>query len=184
MNLVEEKNRKELLIQFGFSQEFLEAIDAIKSIDKSLSYVMNYPEGAYYYLPTIANYSIYRGYKVVPICDSGQGDSFYTFLFNDTEQKIIYNEIERDEVYANFGLNTNALIASILIEYYDLMDDEEVEDRVSVVERISEIGFKLGVDKEITSNFMQRVFDAEDYNEDRFSHSRKWFGENIVPLLK
>lgn len=183
MNLIEEHQRKEVLAQFGFDQRFISAVDNPKNVDHGLSYVINYPEGAYHYLPIIKNYEIYRGYNVLPICDSGQGDSFYTLLFNDSEQKIIYNEIEHDKIYANFGMNTHALIITLLIEYYDLMDDDEVEDRAVVLENLSQLGAKLGVEKKVVMNAMKRIFVSEDQEEDRFTHSRKWFELNIYPLL-
>lgn len=184
MNLIEERRRKEILLQFGFYESFLDVVDDVESIDYKLSYVMNYPEGAYYYLPTIENYSIYKGYNVVPICDSGQGDSFYTLLFNDSYRKIIYNEIEQDEIYADFGLNIDALIAKVLIGYYELMDEDEVLDREMTLRKIKELGEKLGIEEEAISNVIKRVFISEDDNEDRFFNSRNWFDKNIKPLLK
>ncbi len=183
MNLIEETRRKEVLTHFGFSKSFLDAIDTIRLIDHNLSYVINYPEGAYYYLPTIKNYSIYDRYNVVPICDSGQGDSFYILLFNDSEHKIVYNEVERDEIYVNFGLSIHAFIARVLIEYYDLMEDEDVEDRDSVLKKMGKLGLALGMENNSLTKVMERIFKAEDNGEDRFSNSRKWFNENIQSLL-
>ncbi|MGJ8685754.1 MAG: hypothetical protein ACSHWW_14075 [Nonlabens sp.] len=184
MNLIEDSKRKEVLLQFGIPRVFLDAIDNIKTIDSKLTSCINYPKGAYYYLPKIANYSIYKGYNVVPICDSGQGDSFYLLLYNNTEQKIIYNEIEQDEIYANFGLNINAVITTILIEFYALMDDEEVEDRNKVLKKIADLGYELCVERKYSIKTMERIFQAEDNDEDRYNNSRKWFDKNILPLLK
>lgn len=76
------------------------------------------------------------------------------------------------------------MIARILIEYYELIDDEDIEDRIDVIEKLSKLGFKLGIEKELTSKVIKRLFDAEDNEEDRFTNSQIWFDKNIQPLLK
>ncbi len=184
MKLVEENKRRQVLLKFGFKQCFIDVLDRIEKEDHLLRILINYPKGAYYYLPTIKDYTIYKGYQVVPICDSGQGDSFYVLLFNDHDQKIIYSEIEQDKVYVNYKININAFIVSILIEYYDLMDDEEIEDRNQVIEKLLEFGTLLGINKELVSRVMNRIFKADDNGENRFIDSQKTLEEYILPCLE
>lgn len=184
MKLIEENKRRQVLLKFGFEQSFINVLDRIEKEDHLLGTLINYPKGAYYYLPTIKGYTIYKGYQVVPICDSGQGDSFYVLLFNGHDQKIIYSEIEQDKVYVNYKTNINAFKVCILIEYYDLMDDEEIEDRNQVMEKLLEFGTLLGINKKIVSKVMNRIFKADDNGEDRFLNSQKTLEKFILPFLE
>ena len=184
MKLIKESERKKVLLAFGFSTTFLDAIDNMDSIDELFSNNISFPKGAYHYLPSLKNYSIYKGYNIVPICDVGQGDSFYTLLFNDHEQKIIYSEIEQDKVYVDYGLNYQAFIVKELIHYYDLLDDEEAKNREEVIEKIRNLGVQLGMDKTIVVQAIQRVFQAEDENENRFTSDQNWFEQHILPLVQ
>lgn len=71
MILIPKEDRINRLLENGIPKGFLEKIGEIKELEFSVEK----PEGAYYYIPTIANYEIIKGCEITPIYDCGE--SFY-----------------------------------------------------------------------------------------------------------
>ncbi len=184
MKLVPSEKRIEKLLEAGFDPTFLETIDHSSQIDFNLQSVITFPEGAYYYLPTISEYAIFEGYEVIPIGDVSQGDSFFTLLSNNLEQKIIYSEIEQDEIYLNFGMNFKLFSAHLLINYYELMDDIHFEQPEVALNIIAEMGEILGLDKSLAYQIGKTTLDTDLSVENRFNANSDWFERKIGELVR
>ncbi|GAA4113354.1 hypothetical protein GCM10022393_12290 [Aquimarina addita] len=117
--LIPKEERIHELLKFGAPRLFVENIGKIPELEFRIEPV----EGAYFYLPTISNYEILKGFTILPIYD--EGESFYVLAYTNTIQKIIHFELENDKVYDDYKLNWNLLLMDILIQYFeDTIDDE------------------------------------------------------------
>ncbi len=97
MKLIPKEERKEKLLQFGAPKPFVDNIGNIEELE----FRVEKTDGAYFYLPTIANYKILKGLNIIPIYD--EGESFRVFGYTDTIHKIFHFELENDEIYNDYG---------------------------------------------------------------------------------
>ncbi|MFP3836023.1 hypothetical protein, partial [Chryseobacterium sp. SIMBA_028] len=67
-SIIPKENRVKELLNFGISEVFVRNIGNIPE----LKYRIEDVEGAYFYLPTILNYKILNGKRIVPIFDCGE----------------------------------------------------------------------------------------------------------------
>jgi hypothetical protein len=159
--LIPIEERISQLRKFGANKNFVKNIGNIEELEFSVEKV----DSAYFYLPTIANYSILQGLQIIPIYN--ECDSFYVFGYNDTVQKIFYFELENDEIYKDYGTNWNLLLLDILFQYFE----DEIE-RDLTIETFQKVGDKLGFQK---SETLYKLLDipVELYNV-KYEELDKW----------
>jgi len=150
--LISKENRKELLIKFGAPELFIENIGKIEELQFRLEEV----DGAYFYFPTISNYEILQGFNVIPIYD--EGERFRAFVYNDSTEKIIYFELEQDEIYVDYGRNWELLLMDIMIEYFGDSIEKEPE-----IGQFRKVGDKIGFNK-ADKLFRLLNIPVEEYN--------------------
>jgi hypothetical protein len=161
MNLISLEKRTIELRKFSIPERFLENIGNIEQ----LKFRLKNPDSAYFYFPKIANYQILKDLNVIPIYNCGE--TFYVLTYNQDLKRIIKFELERDEIYKNYGLNWNLLLLDIMIDYFD----SEIEDELSLKE-FQSVGEKLGFmqSKEL---YTLRNLSIEEYNA-KFSDDKNW----------
>ena len=116
------ENRVHKLKAAGVPDQFLLALEHLKEFG-DLQFVLQPPEAAYFYLPSICDsYVCLSGWEVTPVCDGSNGDVFYVLLSTDRESKFAYFELENDEIYGDFGGNFLGLLAHLLIEFYEFSE--------------------------------------------------------------
>ncbi|MNK47924.1 hypothetical protein D3C87_667480 [compost metagenome] len=149
--IAKEERIKELL-NFGLSKVFLENIGNIPE----LKYRIENVDGAYFYLPTILNYKILHGKRIVPIFDCGE--SFTVLLIDSEIEQIIEFELENDQVYKDYGNSVDLMLMDIMIDYFDDHFDDEID-----LEKYISIGSRIGFDKS-ADLFHLRNLPIHDYN--------------------
>lgn len=168
--IVTKENRVKELLDFGLPKVFLENIGNIPE----LKYRVEDVDGAYFYLPTILNYKILSGKKVIPIFDCGES---FTMLISDNEIGHIINfELENDEVYEDYGTNIDLMLMDIMIDYFDDHPDDEID-----LENYISVGLKIGFEKS-EELFQLRNLSIEDYNS-KSENTATWRTE-IAKTLK
>ncbi len=186
MKLIERAHSQTKLIKAGVPSVFFKLLDNIEDFPEV---DIKKPDGAYLHIPTMQQYEIFEDFSVAPLCDIGDGDSFLVYLFNNDIQKFAYCAIEADELYEDYGMNVQAMLANLLIDTYDFLseelfeegvEDEEITDTLSY---IAEIGERLGLNKTISTNITQRLYKADTEDEDRFEGEDDWIKTNIHSLL-
>ncbi|MDM1067120.1 hypothetical protein HXZ88_16060 [Myroides odoratimimus] len=85
--------------------------------------------------------------------------SFTVLLQENDDERIVYFELECDEIYRDYGTNVELLLMDIMIEYYD----DTVEDGVSLEDFI-QVGNKIGFAKS-EELYRLRNLSVEEYNE-------------------
>ena len=169
MELVSQDKRPSKLLEQGIPLKFLESIGRVKE----LKFQVEPPEGAYHYFPSISNYEILKDCKVTPIFD--QGESFWAVANTDDQARIIHFELEKDEVYQDFGLNWNLLLLEIMIDYYDFAIIDEI-----TLEEFESVGNQIGFEQS-RELFHLRNLSVEDYNS-KFKDDKKWRAEIALEL--
>ncbi|ALU26727.1 MULTISPECIES: hypothetical protein [Myroides] len=151
--IVAKESRVKRLQDFGLPQVFIENIGNIEELE----FRVESEDSAYYYLPSILNYDILVGKEVTPIFCCGV--SFTVLLQENDDERIVYFELECDEIYRDYGTNVELLLMDIMIEYYD----DTVEDGVSLEDFI-QVGNKIGFAKS-EELYRLRNLSVEEYNE-------------------
>ena len=149
--IAKEKRIKELL-NFGLPKVFLENIGNIPELKHRIEDV----EGAYFYLPTILNYKILNGKRIVPIFDCGE--SFTVLIVDNETERIIKFELENDKVYKNYEKNVDLMLMDIMIDYFDDNIDNEID-----LEKYISVGTRIGFEKS-EKLFDLRNLSIDDYN--------------------
>lgn len=187
MKIIEDAHRITKLIKAGVPSRFFTVLDEAEDYPE---FDIKHPEGAYYYLPTMHQYEIFEGYSVVPVCDIGEGDSFLIYLFNDNDQKFIYCAIESDEILEDYGLNVNIMFSNLLIDCYDFLMDELFDSEETSKEETSEtldhlvvIGNDLGLEQSHSQQIIERLYKADQEEEDRYEQEENWIKENIHSIF-
>ncbi len=143
--IINSEERREKLLEKGVPKGFLDALDE-PSKYPSFEFIAKYPEGFYFYGPSIASkYDCLKGYDILPICEGCNSDIYYICLISGSSFRVVHFELENDQIYDDYGQNFGALICDFLIQYYELADDLPVEV-------LAEVGVKLGF-KEATLLF-------------------------------
>ncbi|MDN5477842.1 MAG: hypothetical protein L0G39_12975 [Chryseobacterium sp.] len=151
-NIIPKGNRVKELLNFGIPEVFVGNIGSIPE----LKYRIEDVEGAYFYLPTILNYKILNGKRIVPIFDCGES---FTVLITDNEgEKIIEFELENDQVYKDYGTNVDLMLMDIMIDYYD----DHIDDGIDLEKYVS-VGSRIGFNKS-EDLFHLRNLPIDDYN--------------------
>lgn len=117
--LTPKEERQSKLLKYGIPQQFLNNIGEIDELDYSLQK----PEGAYFYFPTMTEYTIFTDVEVTPIFDCGE--NFYALFEKDNGSEIVEFELENDEIYTHYGLNWNLLILDVMWDYFDFAIEED-----------------------------------------------------------
>ena len=128
------------------------------------------------YLPDIENdYSILNGFDITPIFDGSNGDTFWVLLSNENESKFVHFELEADEIYDDYGSSFNKLLANLVIDLYENMDDLESEELVG---KVKSLGFEKAKD------FIESIRSADE-KELRMTteDDEKWRKENIPMFI-
>ncbi|WP_103867457.1 hypothetical protein [Aquimarina sp. I32.4] len=159
--LIPQEDRIARLIKFGAPKLFIENIGKIPELEFRIEDV----EGAYYYLPTISNYEVLKGFNVIPIYD--EGESFYVVIYNAKTTKIIHFELENDEIYHDYNQNWCLLLMDIMIQYYE----DVIDDGIEVINFIN-------VAKKIDFHKAEKLFNLldipiEEYNI-KYNEKEKW----------
>lgn len=162
--IVSKENRLSELLNFGFPKEFLENIGKIPE----LAYRVQDTEGAYYYLPTILNYEILKSKNIVPIY--GSGESFCVLISDNESRKIIWFELECDEIYRDYRDNWELLLMDIMIEYFDDTIDNEIG-----IEQFQSVANKIGFSKS-EALFRLRNLPIDEYNS-KYEEMEEWRNE-------
>ncbi|WP_289663804.1 hypothetical protein [Flavobacterium panacagri] len=168
--IISKENRKNALLNFGFPKEFIENIGKIPE----LAYRVQDAEGAYFYLPTILNYTILNGKRIIPIY--GSGESFWVLIDDNESQKIIKFELECDQIYIDYGNNWELLLMDIMIEYFD----DHIDDEISI-EKFQLVANKIGFSK-AQALFKLRNLSIDEYNA-KYEDMELWRNE-IAQELK
>ncbi len=137
--IISKEERVKELLDFGFPKVFIENIGDIPE----LQYRVGNTDGAYFYLPTLLNYKILRGKKIVPVFDCGE--SFTVLIIDHESEHIIKFELENDEIYIDYEKNVDLLLMDIMIDYFDDHIDDEI-DLDHYISTGSKIGFKKSED--------------------------------------
>ncbi len=161
MNLVSRENRDKELLKYSIPKNFLENIGEIES----LKFQVEKPESLYSQLPYISNYKIIKDKTIIPIFE--RGESFYVLTIDELISRIIYFELENDEVYRDYGMNWELLLLDIMIDYFDFAVDDEL-----MIDEFVEIGNMLGFSKS-KELFELRNLSIEDYNK-KFENDKNW----------
>lgn len=120
--LTNPENRIAKLKAAGVSDQFLQALEDLHEFG-DLKYVIQPPEAAYFYLPSVCDsYGCLSGSEVTPVFEGSNGDVFYVLLSTNRESKFVYFELENDEIYGDFGSNFLGLLAHLLIEFYEFSE--------------------------------------------------------------
>ena len=170
MNLTTKENRVGRLLENGIPKNFVENIGEIEE----LKYSVEKTDGAYFYIPIISNYEIIIGHEITPIYDCG--DSFCVLAIKDNTKRIIYFELENDEIYRDYGLNWALVLLDIMIDYFDFAIDDGM-----TIQEFEAVGEKIGFGKS-KELFLLRNLSTEEYNAN-FSDDEKWRQE-IAEKLK
>ena len=162
--LIPIEERISQLRKFGANKNFVKNIGNIEELEFRVEKV----DSAYFYLPTIANYTILEGLQIIPIYN--EGESFYVFGYNDTVQKIFYFALENDEIYKDYGTNWNLLLLDILFQYFE----DEIERNLTI-ETFKKVGDQLGFHE---SEMLYKLLDipVDAYNE-KYEELDKWKNE-------
>jgi len=161
VSLVSKERRKELLVQFGAPPIFIENIGHIDELKFRLEDI----EGSYFYLPKISNYKILQGLNIIPIYD--EGDSFRVFAYNDAVRKIIYFELENDQVYKNYDTNWALLLFDIMFQYFN----DDIENGLTI-EKFTHVGEQIGF-KKSASLFRLLDIPLDEFNK-KYNKVEKW----------
>ena len=161
MKLITVENRVSKLLKFGAPKIFIENIGKVEELDFQVEDV----EMAYFYLPQISNYKIIKDFSLIPIFCSGE--TFYVYAYNDQIEKIIYFELENDQIYTNYEQNWNLLLMDIMIQYFE----SEIDDGIEVIE-FKNVGEKIAFDK-AEQLFHLLNLSVEEYNI-KFNEKEKW----------
>ena len=159
--LIPKEERIQSLLEFGAPKSFVENIGNIDQLEFRVEDV----DGAYFYLPQIANYKILEGLNIIPIYD--EGESFRVFGYNNLTQKIFHFELENDEIYNDYGTNWNLLLLDILFQYFN----DDIENGLNIV-TFKKVGDKLGFSKS-ESLFNLLDIPVASYNE-KYQDLKKW----------
>ncbi|MCS4229242.1 hypothetical protein [Sphingobacterium sp. BIGb0165] len=151
-DIIAKEERIKELLNFGLPKVFLENIGNIPELEYRIEDV----DGAYFYLPTILNYKILHGKRVVPIFDCGE--SFTVLLIDSEIEQIIEFELENDQVYKDYGNNVDLMLMDIMIDYFDDHIDDEID-----LEKYISVGSRIGFDKS-ADLFHLRNLPIDDYN--------------------
>ncbi|KPH13375.1 hypothetical protein [Chryseobacterium sp. ERMR1:04] len=151
-SIISKENRVKELLNFGIPEVFLGNIGNIPE----LKYRIEDVEGAYFYLPTVLNYKILNGKRIVPIFDCGE--SFTVLIIDNEVEKIINFELENDHVYTDYGSNVNLMLMDIMTEYFDDHIDDEID-----LEKYISVGSRIGFNKS-EDLFHLRNLPIDDYN--------------------
>ena len=159
--LIPKEKRVSELIKFGAPKRFIENIGKIPELEFRIEKV----DGAYFYLPDIANYDILQNFNIVPIYN--EGDTFRVLAYNDKVQKIIHFELENDEIYTDYGKNWNLLLMDIMIQYFEDDFDEIIE-----INNFKKVGEKIDFYK-AEKLFKLLDIPTEEYNV-KYNEKKKW----------
>nr|WP_199156515.1 hypothetical protein [Pedobacter sp. ASV2] len=151
-SIIPKENRVKELLNFGIPEVFVRNIGNIPE----LKYRIEDVEGAYFYLPTILNYKILSGKRIVPIFDCGE--SFTVLIIDNEVKKIIKFELENDYVYTDYGSNVDLMLMDIMTEYFDDHIDDEID-----LEKYISVGSRIGFNKS-EGLFHLRNLPIDDYN--------------------
>lgn len=163
--IVENEQRKEVLINARVSEKFLSAIESPGKF-QDLEFMARAPDGFYFYLPPVfENYKILSGYDVTPIYEGSNGDTYYVLLANDKEIRFVHFELEQDAIYTDFGDSFQLMLVDFLINYYEFATEVSIEE-------LSEYGVQLGFDKS------KHLFEALERADD--DGKRKTFESDIM----
>ena len=160
MKLVPKEHRVEMLLKFGIPQSFVENIGKVVELE----FMVEPPDGAYFYFPTITDYKIIADSTITPIYDCGE--TFHALVCQGNASRIIYFELEQDEIYKDYGLNWQLLLMNIMIEYFD----SAVEDGISE-DAFCLVGSKIGFSKSKELFWLCNV-SVEEYNHQLADGSR------------
>ncbi len=123
------KKRKEELLKFGVTAEFLDAIDHLEDFGR-LQHSIQDPDAAYAYLPTIVGrYGILKDCRIIPVCDCNEED-YYVLLKFKAGHQFVNIDLETDEIYRDFGTSFQRLLAHILLHYKDVFSDKVTDEEV------------------------------------------------------
>jgi hypothetical protein len=162
--LVQPEFRNDDLIRFGAPAQFVKNIGRINLLGARVENT----DAAYFYIPMILNYQILQGKHVVPIyCE---GESFYVLVHSGGEGRIIFFELENDEVCRDYSLNWGLLQMDILFQYFDDNADKGVDSEV-FLEIAQQLGFEKGVEL-----YKQLNISDEEYNL-KFPELENWKDE-------
>jgi len=167
-NLIPKERRHDELIRFGAPKEFIENIGKIQE----LKYNVENVDGAYYYLPTIADYNILKGLNIIPIYD--EAESFTMFGYNDDEQKIFHFELENNQIYREYGTNWSLLLFDIMFQYFE----NNIDDINS--KAFLEVGKKIGFIK--AEQLFKLLNVPSDKYPENYSQIQKWKKELVKKL--
>ncbi|KFE97625.1 hypothetical protein [Chryseobacterium luteum] len=150
--IIPKENRIKELLNFGLPKIFIENIGNLEE----LKYRVEDVDNAYFYLPTILDYEILNGKRIVPIFSCGE--SFMVLILDNETEKIIYFELENDQVYKDYGRNIDLMLMDIMINYFD----DHIDDEIVLGKYIS-IGERIGFEKS-KELFQLRNLSIDDYN--------------------
>lgn len=155
---------------------FLESLKNIQPEDR-LRYIIKEPDDFYYYINTIyQNYKCIKGYNIVPVFESSNGDEFYVYLFNDKEQKFAHFELENDELYSDYGTSFDLMLANLLIDFYEFADNLSISELIKKGEMIG-------------ASFSNQLFTELEKADKQslrrsFELDRKWRENNLNQIIK
>jgi hypothetical protein len=86
------------------------------------------------------------------------GESFTILVFDNETEKIVYFELENDQIYKDYGKNVDLMLMDIMIEYFD----DHIDDEIILKNYIS-VGSKIGFEKS-EELFQLRNLPIDDYN--------------------
>lgn len=151
-SIIPKENRVKELLNFGIPEVFVENIGNIPE----LKYRIEDVEGVYFYLPSILNYRILSGKRIVPIFDCGE--SFTVLIMDNEVEKIVRFELENDHIYTDYGTNVDLMLMDIMIDYFDDHIDDEID-----LEKYISVGLRIGF-KKSEGLFHLRNLSIDDYN--------------------
>lgn len=159
--LITKEERRVKLLALGAPKKFVDNIGLVAE----LKYRVEDVEGAYFYLPRIANYNILSNQNVVPVFD--EGETFCVVIYDDIKAKIIRFELENDSIYDDYDLNWDHLLFDIMFQYFEDEADGDLD-----LERFKEVADKIGFD------YAEPLFNAlnipvEEYNK-RYEELENW----------
>ena len=167
--LVQPEFRNDDLIRFGAPAQFVKNIGRTNLLGARVENT----DAAYFYIPMILNYQILQGKHVVPIyCE---GESFYVLVHSGGEGRIIFFELENDEVYRDYCLNWGLLQMDILFQYFDDNAEKGVDLKV-FLEIAQQLGFEKGEELYKKLNITD-----EEYNL-KFPELENWKEEIAISL--
>ncbi|WP_276165431.1 hypothetical protein [Zobellia alginiliquefaciens] len=159
--LIPKEDRVKELLKFGIPEKFIKGIGNIEELE----FMVEDINGAYFYLPTISDYSFLKNLNIIPIYDRGQ--TFYVFAYNEEIKKIIQFGLESQKIRKDYGENWNLLLLGIMIDLFD----QYIEDDIGK-EKFVEVGNKIGFEKS-AELFDLRNLPVEEFNK-KLEDNEKW----------